>query len=121
VADRDIADAGVTQISADRRFVIAYNAALALATIVLHAGGYRAVGVGHHWATFQALPEIMGSQAQARTDYLDNCRSRRNVIDYDRAGEISEEEAAEILAEAKTFRPHVMGWLRRNHPTFLRE
>jgi hypothetical protein len=33
VVDRDLADAAVTGISADRRFATAYNAALQLATI----------------------------------------------------------------------------------------
>src|SRR5512146_334467 len=79
VVERDLADAAVAQLSADRRFVTAYSAALALATIVLYASGYRAVGAGHHWATFRALPELMGPQEGARADYLDQCRVRRNT------------------------------------------
>ena len=119
VVKRDLADAAVAQISADRRFATAYNAALALATIVLHVGGYRAVGAGHHWATIQALPEIMGLQSQARADYLDNCRTRRNVTEYDRAGVISDSEAAEVLAEATAFQGEVMEWLRVKHRRLL--
>ena len=41
VVDRDLADAAIKEISADRRFATAYNAALQLATIVLYASGYR--------------------------------------------------------------------------------
>src|SRR3989338_7376753 len=105
VVDRDLADAGVVQVSADRRFATAYNAALQLATIALHAAGYRAVGAGHHWATLQALPHVMNvPRVQERADYLDQCRAKRNVTDYDRAGTISDAEAAEILAEAQAFR-----------------
>jgi hypothetical protein len=33
VVDRDLADAGIAQLSTDRRFATAYNAALQLATI----------------------------------------------------------------------------------------
>jgi hypothetical protein len=40
-----------------------------------------------------------GAQAQVRADYLDNCRSKRNVSDYDRVGEISQQEVEEMLAE----------------------
>lgn len=116
VVERDLADAAIPQLSTDRRFATAYNAALQLATIALHASGYRAAGAGHHWATFHVLPEIMGPQAQARADYLDNCRSKRNVTDYDRAGEISERDAEEILAEARTFRKELLAWLAKNHP-----
>ena len=63
VVDRDLADAGVAKLSADRRFSTTYNAALQLATIALHAAGYRAGGAGHHWTTFHVLPEIMGARA----------------------------------------------------------
>jgi uncharacterized protein (UPF0332 family) len=116
VADRDLADAAVLQLSTDRRFATAYNAALALATMALHAGGYRAVGIGHHWATFQALSEIMGPQQQARQDYFDHCRGRRNTADYDRAGVTTESQAQELLAEATAFREEVLEWLRVEHP-----
>jgi hypothetical protein len=39
--------------------------------------------------------------------------------DYGGAGEISEDEAGEILTEAKAFRSDAIGWLRRNHPKFV--
>jgi uncharacterized protein (UPF0332 family) len=119
VVERDLADAGVKQLSTDRRFATAYNAALQLATIALHAAGYRATGAGHHWATFQVLPELIGRRTQARADYFDSCRSKRNVTDYDRAGEISEHDVKEILAETETFRKELLAWLRKNHPSLL--
>ena len=65
------------------------------------------------------LPEITGSQMQARANHLDNCRSKRNLTDYDRAGEIAEAEAEEILAEARAFRTQLLEWLRANHPELL--
>ena len=89
VVDRDLGDAEIQQLSADRRFATAYSAALELATIALHAAGYRSTGKGHHWAIIHVLPEIMGTGSQNRADYLNNCRSKRNVTEYDRAGEIS--------------------------------
>jgi len=119
MTDRDIADAQATQISADGRFTRAYNAALGLATIALHAAGYRASGAGHHWVTFHVLPEIMGAQAQVRADYLDNCRSKRNTIDYGRAGAVSAAEVQAILKEVKSFRADVLVWLKAQHPALL--
>lgn len=116
VADRDLADAEIPQLSSDRRFATAYNAALQMAIIALYAAGFRAFGGGHHWATFQALPDIMGAQAQSRADYLDSCRSKRNVTDYDRVGEISQREVEEVLAEARAFREDLLDWLKKNHP-----
>lgn len=117
VVERDLADAGIAQLSADRRFATAYNAALQLATIALYAAGYRSTGTAHHWVTFHVLPDIMEPGARARADYLDSCRSKRNVTDYDRAGEISNREVDEILVEARTFRKELLAWLKKKHPT----
>ncbi|HUV73023.1 MAG TPA: hypothetical protein VMW79_01820 [Anaerolineae bacterium] len=59
LVDRDLADAAVEEVSADRRFAIAYEAALQLATITLYAAGYETHGTGHHFNTFQAFREAM--------------------------------------------------------------
>ncbi|MFH1707919.1 MAG: hypothetical protein ABIF71_08370 [Planctomycetota bacterium] len=107
VVERDLADAQVTGLSADRWFATAYNAALQLAMIVLHAAGYRATGAGHHWGTLQVLPEILGAGTQVRADYFDRCRAKRNTTDYDRAGE--------IITETCTFRDDVVTWLKKHH------
>jgi uncharacterized protein (UPF0332 family) len=117
--DRDLADAAVKKISADRRFATAYNAALQMATVVLYASGYRAGKSGHHWVTFKVLPEVMGPEAQDRADYFNSCRSTRHVTDYDRAGVVSEAAADEILKEAKGFKEQVIEWLKAKHPYLL--
>lgn len=118
VADRDLKDAAVRAISVDLRFRTAYQAALQIATIVL-AAGYRAAGRGHHWVTFTVLPELLGQETQEWADYFDQCRGKRNLSDYDRAGEIAENEAAELLEEAKRFREAVLSWLRKSHPALV--
>ena len=119
IVERDLKDASQPDLSIDRRFATAYSAALQLATVALHAAGYRTVGHGHHWATLHVLPEIMGSKAQNRADYLDACRTKRNVTDYDRAGGISEGELAEVLDEVRKFRSDLLEWLRTRHPHLL--
>jgi len=121
VVERDVADAGIEGLSADRRFSTAYNAALQVASIALHAAGYRAVGAGHHWTTIQSLPAVMGREAQERADYLDSCRTKRNITNYDRAGEVSEDEAEEILDEVRRFREDLITWLKAEHPELLPE
>ena len=116
VIDRDITDASIKTVSSDRRFAIAYNAALQLATIALYCKGYRAVGLGHHFAVLQTLKETMGQEFRSRADYFDMCRTKRNITDYDRAGEISEHEANELLQEVKNFKQEVRDWLRQHYP-----
>ena len=43
VVQRDLKDASIKELSADRRFATAYNAALQLTTILMYSHGYRAV------------------------------------------------------------------------------
>lgn len=64
LVDRNLADAAVPGLSVDRRFAIAYEAALQLATITLYCTGHQTCGAGHHFATFQALKETMGTAGQ---------------------------------------------------------
>lgn len=119
VADRDLKDAAVAGLSADLSFATAYNAALRLAEIALRASGYRTKGTAHHWATIAALPLLLAKSAQQRADYLDTCRIKRNRAIYDRAGEVSAQEADEALREARIFREEVLAWLKKKHPELM--
>ena len=116
IAERDIADAEVEGLSADRRFLIAYDAALTLSTIPLYSAGYETHGTGHHWVTFQLLPHFMGKEASEVAIYFESCRSKRNVGTYDRGGEISDAEAGELLDEVLDFKLKVERWLQAAHP-----
>lgn len=116
IVARDLHDAAVEQLSADRRYATAYSAILRLATVVLRASGYRTGGEGHHWTTFQVLPHLMDSLESERRDYFDACRRKRNAVDYDASGEVSEAEAREIYEEAMRFRVDVLSWLKLHHP-----
>ncbi|MHB1362143.1 MAG: SAV_6107 family HEPN domain-containing protein [Thermoleophilia bacterium] len=111
VVDRDLRDASLKGLSADRRFATAYNAVLQLATVVLRTEGYRTAGLGHHATTFEALPMIMGGEVGDMAYYFDACRAKRNVTDYGRAGSVSESEADELLIVAKEFREKVLRWM----------
>ena len=117
LVERDLRDASKREISKDWRFNIAYNAGLQLATIVLYAAGYRAGrGESKHYRIIQALPLVMGQRFSATRDYLDNCRRKRNVSEYDAAGTISQKEAEDLLQTVTGFKVEVETWLRRNHP-----
>ena len=118
IVDRDIKDAGAA-LSADWRFAIAYNAALKLCTILLHAEGYRAAHDLQHYRTIAAMPLILGDSKAADAEYLDTCRKKRNIVEYERAGSISVTEADELLAFAIEFRGLVTNWLKNTHPALI--
>jgi uncharacterized protein (UPF0332 family) len=115
VVERDLQDAAVSALSADRRFATAYNAALQSAKMVIACAGYRVVGQGHHLTTLEAVELAMGSSVSALVTYFDTCRRKRNQVDYDRANAATETEAEELLAKAEEFRELVEKWILKHH------
>ena len=58
---RDLADAALPALSADRRFATAYNAALQTAKMAVICSGYRIAAVpGHHRLHFEAARLALG-------------------------------------------------------------
>ncbi len=121
IARRDLADAQSEDISADWRFGIAYNAALKLCAILLHAEGYRPAQNLAHYRTLQALPLILGESRKADADYLDTCRSKRNNVEYDSVGGATDADADELIVFAEDLERSVLTWLRDKHPKLAPE
>ena len=115
IADRDRLDAE-RDISPDWRFGIAYNAALKLCTTLLYAEGYRPSRELQHYRTLAALPEILGEARKADARYLDDCRKKRNIVEYDYVGGASESDADELIRFVKELRGEVITWLEKKHP-----
>ena len=113
---RDLADAAVPGLSADRRFATAYNAALQAAAISVACSGFRvSARAGHHAVTFEAACLALGAQAAALTDYFEACRRKRNTIDYQHASVATETEADELLRKAIEFNELVEAWVAVHH------
>jgi len=95
-------------------FILAYDAVLSAATIVLRAHGVRAKRERHHEMTFRALRElrIPGLSDQAR--YYDDCRRKRNTLEYDCIADASNAEAKISCGRRFGSRPrHGCGWSER--------
>lgn len=118
IVKRDLADAR-GDISPDWQFGIAYNAALKLCTILLHASGFRPEKTLQHYRTIQALPFILGAEKRPDADYLDACRAKRNTVEYDRAGAATKADAQELINFATELRQEVIAWLEANHIELL--
>jgi len=117
IIKRDISDANIKILSLDRRFSTAYNAVLQTATIILYCKGYRPSGWGHHYTVFQSIKIILGKDYEELVDYFDSCRIKRNIVDYDIAGKISEKEVKELIYEAKRFYKKIKNWVEKNYPS----
>lgn len=118
---RDLADAAITALSADRRFATAYNAALQCGTMAIACSGYRvSARAGHHAVTFEAARLAIGPSASAFTDYFDACRRKRNTIDYQNTSVATHTEALEIVSKANEFLSLVEAWVAAHHPNLSR-
>ncbi len=120
LVERDLRDAVQEEISPDWRFNIAYNAALQLATLVLYSSGYRTGrGESKHYRVIQAIPLVMGKEFTHIRDFLDNCRRKRNISEYDAVGTVSEKELNDLLEITSNFKEQVKNWLEKNHPDLV--
>ncbi|HEY6266083.1 MAG TPA: HEPN domain-containing protein [Candidatus Acidoferrum sp.] len=114
---RDLEDAAIQELSDDRRFATAYNAALQTAKMSIACAGFRLASTpGHHRLTFEAARLALGTTAVRSLDFFEACRRKRNVIDYDHASVATHTEAEEIVAEAQAFFELVERWIAANHP-----
>ena len=106
-------------ISTDSKFGLAYNAALNLCTILLYAKGYKATRSQHHFRTIKTLPLILGDTKQQDAEYLNTCRIKRNILDYDYSGGITFLDAEELIDFVVSFKKEVVNWLSANYPEYL--
>jgi hypothetical protein len=117
---RDMADATIPGLSADRRFATAYNAVLQLSKMVLACSGYRVPTTlpGHHQTTFEVAGLVLGPTARKLTDYFETCRRKRNVIDYDSAEVTTDSQAGELIEKAIQYHKLIESWIANNQPKY---
>lgn len=115
IVDRDLEDSVIPDLSTDRRFATIYNAVLQTVTALLHCEGYRISGYGHHANTFLFLKHYNKGEFKVEAAYFDQCRTKRNLTDYDYAGSISETECEELLKEATQFIEKIKKILMEKH------
>ncbi len=115
---RDLADAAIAGLSADRRFATAYNAALQAANMAIACAGYRIMSkVAHHRVSLESTKLVLRKPAHKYADYFETCRRKRNTIDYTFSNVATETEAKEILVEANELYNQVEDWITKNHPS----
>lgn len=119
IIERDLKDCEQDAISEDWRFAMAYNAARQCCVVALFCSGYRVErGGSEHYRVISSLPLCMGHQYSEIRDYLDSCRNKRNVSDYDMAGTISREETKEVIKTAHELYSDVRSWVQAHHPDY---
>ena len=115
IVTRSLKDVAATGLSADARFIMAYDAARTLSLIIVRAAGYRPRSVGAHYNTFVAL-EAADPAFAALSAYFDGCRIKRNASEYTFAGGVSDTDADGLLKAVQNFAVDVDAWLKAHHP-----
>jgi hypothetical protein len=79
IVSRSLNDVKSAGLSADARFVLAYDAARTLSLLVVRAAGYRPRTVGGHYNTFLAL-EVADPAFAMLSACFDGCRVKRIAV-----------------------------------------
>ena len=117
---RSLDDAKVEAISADLRFIAAFNAALTAATIALRASGYRtATQLGHHTKAIESLELTINADSKLIRK-LSIFNHKRNKSVYDVAGVVSDQDLREMAKLATELQNQVSLWLRKSHPELVK-
>ncbi len=119
IVDRDLKDSKQHKLSADWRFGIAYNAALKLCTILMYLEGFKPEKALAHYRTLQALPLILGPKRDDDADYLNSCRAKRNIVEYDYVGGATDADANELISFVKELKNEVLDWIKLKYPQYL--
>jgi hypothetical protein len=121
VVDRELSDGGVLGVSDDGRFRNAYEAALILCKLALHACGFEVQkrASGHHSYWINSLVFTLGAEYKATAIHLSQCSRLRHTGLYDHAGVVQKQDADDLLEAARELRVAVLDWLRSQHPDLV--
>lgn len=121
VVDRELADASVAGLSDDGRFTHAYDAALLLCKLALHASGFEVQkrATGHHSLWINSLEFTLGEGHKATLIHLSKSSKLRHTTLYDQAGFIQKQDADDLLQAARQLQADVLAWLHSQHPTLV--
>lgn len=113
-AKRNLADAHITEISAENRFDAAYKCIMQCAMLALWVNGYRTSTSqpGHHQTAIQTLPTTIGLE-QTTVIVLDALRKQRNVSDYE-GDPISDQAVIECIKQAELLHQNISAWISKN-------
>ena len=119
-AERNLADAQLSEVSNETRFDAAYRAVMQCALAAMMASGYRpsTSEPGHHQTLIQSLPLTLGVANEVWV-VLDALRRKRNASDY--TGDVVQPGmVSEATAQATGLLKALRAWLKAQHPDLLK-
>ena len=111
-AEAQLRDSRNPSLSAPSRFMLAYNAAHALALAALRSAGYRPSSAGHRKIIFQVLAATADAPPELWLA-LDKYHDRRNASEYEGAPPASTVEADDLVKLTGELHRLVLARLKR--------
>jgi hypothetical protein len=99
----------------------AYDAALLLCKLALHASGFEVQkrASGHHALWINSLEFTLGDTHKGTLIHLSKSAKLRHASLYDQAGVVQKQDANDLLDTARRLRADVLDWLRSQHASLL--
>jgi len=121
VVDGELADAAMASLSDDGRFTHAYDAALVLCKLALHASGFEVQKrvPGHHSFWINSLEFTLGPAHKTTLSHLSISSNLRHMSLYNQAGVVQKQDADDLLQPARQLRADVLNWLRSQHSALV--
>ena len=120
VVDRELADAGVAGLSDEGGFTHAYEAALLLCKLALHASGFKLQKAkGHHSYWINSLEFTLGKEQKETLIHLSKSSHLRHTSLYDQTGVVQKQDADDLLETARKLRTDVLAWLHSQHAALV--
>ncbi|HZT58394.1 MAG TPA: hypothetical protein VFA21_07145 [Pyrinomonadaceae bacterium] len=66
-------------------------------------------------------PKPHERQLAIKVDYMDRCRRKRNIAEYDRTDVVTERDAQELTEFTRELRAAMLEWLEQHHPNLVPE
>jgi hypothetical protein len=114
IVARSLKNVTAPGLSADARFIMAYDAARTLSLMIVRASGYRPRAAGAHYNTFLAL-EAADTKFAKLSAYFDGCRIKRNASEYDIAGGVTDTDADGLLQAVRQFAADAEVWIKAKY------
>lgn len=70
---------------------------------------------------FKFMEIALGEKYKELAEYFDFNRVKRHIVDYDKAGQVSEKEANELLTEVKKFVQDIKKLIKEKYPNLAEE
>jgi hypothetical protein len=121
IVDRELADAGVAGLSDEGRFTHAYDAALLLCKLALHASGFELQkrAPGHHSLWINSLDFTVGKEQKDTLIHLSKSSNLRHTSLYEQTGVVQRQDADDLLETARMLRTAVLAWIRSRHSNLM--